>query len=64
MAANALTIDVEDWFHPELVRDHLHSTSPAKRVNESIRPILALLDRYGEAFSFSRMDEVLKNYPS
>ena len=43
---NALTIDVEDWFHPEWVRGHVDGHLVEKRALMAILPILGLLDRY------------------
>ena len=60
---NALTIDVEDWFHPELVRRHLDSTSPKSRAYESIRPILELLNRYEVKATFFILGDVAKESP-
>ena len=60
---NALTIDVEDWFHPELVRNHLDSTSPKSRAYESIRPILELLNRYEVKATFFILGDVAKESP-
>ena len=44
---NALTIDVEDWYHPELVQQHLPAGSPAGQVQESTGALLALLRQRG-----------------
>jgi polysaccharide deacetylase family protein (PEP-CTERM system associated) len=43
---NALSVDVEDWYHPELIRDHLSGGESAPRVEQAIGPILELLARY------------------
>ncbi len=63
MQRNGLTIDVEDWFHPELVRSHLDSTSPRERVSKAILPILNLLDQYKVKASFFILGEVAKQCP-
>ncbi len=63
MALNALTIDVEDWFHPELVRDHLDATPPSGRVEQSLRPLLELLDRHGVKATFFFLGDVVTRLP-
>ena len=60
---NALTIDVEDWYHPELVRSHLDSTSPSEKVSQAILPILNLLDQYKVKASFFILGDVAKECP-
>jgi hypothetical protein len=60
---NALTIDVEDWYHPELVRSHLDSTSPRERVSQAILPILNLLDQYKVKASFFILGDIAKQCP-
>jgi polysaccharide deacetylase family protein (PEP-CTERM system associated) len=60
---NALTIDVEDWYHPELVRSHLRSTSPRGRVSQAILPILHLLDQYQVKASFFILGDVARQCP-
>ena len=40
---NALTIDVEDWFHPELVRHHVPEAERVPRMRAALDPILDLI---------------------
>jgi len=60
---NALTIDVEDWFHPELVRSHMDSPLSKGLAQKSILPILNLLDRYKVKATFFILGEVAQEFP-
>jgi len=59
---NALSIDLEDWYHPELVRRSVQG-SPVPQVAEATRPILDLLDRYQIKASFFVVGEVASQNP-
>ena len=43
---HALSIDVEDWFHPELVRSRVAAGACVPLAHGATQPILALLERY------------------
>jgi len=58
---NALSFDVEDWYHPELVREAVKD--PRSQIMESTRPIIDLLDRYRIKASFFIVGEIAKQYP-
>ncbi len=60
---NALSIDLEDWYHPELVRAKA-GKSPPSLIAEATEPILDLLDRYGIKASFFILGEVAERAPS
>jgi polysaccharide deacetylase family protein (PEP-CTERM system associated) len=60
---HALTIDVEDWYHPELVRDHVDLTKVEGRVPESIPIILDLLKKHGVKATFFVLGEVARKFP-
>jgi peptidoglycan-N-acetylglucosamine deacetylase len=62
--ANALTIDLEDWFHPELVREHLDSGLPEGRLLEIVPSILNLLNRYRVKATFFILGEAASQFPS
>ena len=62
MIRNALSIDLEDWFHAELIRPHA-GERPVRRVAEATEPILALLERYGVRATFFVVGEVLRDHP-
>jgi polysaccharide deacetylase family protein (PEP-CTERM system associated) len=58
---NALSIDLEEWYHSELVEGRRSSSSQAE---EATRPILDLLDRYQTKGSFFVVGEVAEQNPS
>ena len=49
---HAFSIDLEDWFHPELVRHHLPAGSPQPRLKQALSPLLALLRERGVRATF------------
>jgi polysaccharide deacetylase family protein (PEP-CTERM system associated) len=57
---NALTIDLEEWYHSELVEGRRSTVS---RVAEATRPILDLLDRHQAKASFFVVGEVAERNP-
>jgi polysaccharide deacetylase family protein (PEP-CTERM system associated) len=60
---NALSIDVEDWYHAELVR-RLPSRGPAAaRVAGATAPVLELLERYAVRATFFVVGEVVRDEP-
>jgi polysaccharide deacetylase family protein (PEP-CTERM system associated) len=67
---NALTIDVEDWYHPELVRDFLGASSDKRegrgegRLPEIVPTILDLLSRYRVKITFFILGECASKFPS
>jgi polysaccharide deacetylase family protein (PEP-CTERM system associated) len=63
LRVHALTIDVEDWYHPELVRDHINLTSVEGRVLESVPIILDLLRRHEVKATFFILGEVARRFP-
>ncbi|MBI4604574.1 MAG: polysaccharide deacetylase, partial [Planctomycetes bacterium] len=48
----ALTVDLEDYYHPELVRRHAKETERAPRVEASAAPLHDLLERHGARATF------------
>jgi polysaccharide deacetylase family protein (PEP-CTERM system associated) len=59
---NALSIDLEDWFHAELVRPHA-GDAPERRVEQAVQPMLALLDRFGVRATFFVVGDVVRHHP-
>jgi len=57
---NALSIDLEEWYHTELARGERSSLSQA---TEATQPILDLLDRYQMKASFFVVGEVAEQNP-
>jgi len=62
--SGCLTIDLEDWYHPELVRDHLGSGIPEGRLSEIVPSILNLLNHYGIKATFFILGEAASRFPS
>lgn len=64
---NALSIDLEDWFHAELVRPLTQpqpaGQSPERRIVWAAEPILALLRRYDVRATFFVVGDVLRHHP-
>jgi polysaccharide deacetylase family protein (PEP-CTERM system associated) len=59
---NALTVDLEDWYHPELVKRHVPA-HPRPQVVEATGPILQLLDRRRVRATFFVLGEVAQKHP-
>jgi polysaccharide deacetylase family protein (PEP-CTERM system associated) len=57
---NALSIDLEEWYHSELVEGR---RSPFSQAAEATKPILDLLDRYQTKASFFVVGEVAEQNP-
>jgi polysaccharide deacetylase family protein (PEP-CTERM system associated) len=57
---NALSIDLEEWYHSELVEGRRSSSSQA---TEATQPVLDLLDRYQTKASFFVVGEVAEQNP-
>jgi len=59
---NALSIDLEYWYSPELLKGHLPQGKDDQIV-ESVMPILELLDRYHTKATFFVLGQVAGKYP-
>ncbi|MCJ7786399.1 MAG: polysaccharide deacetylase family protein [Desulfobacterales bacterium] len=60
VVVNALSIDLEEWYHSELVGGR---RSPSSQAAEATQPILDLLDRYQTKASFFVVGEVAEQNP-
>jgi polysaccharide deacetylase family protein (PEP-CTERM system associated) len=60
---NALSIDLEDWYHPELLRKRVKGT-PVVQISEATEPILRLLEQYKTKASFFILGEVAEKDPA
>ncbi len=60
---NALSIDLEDRVHPELVRKSV-GPYPFSQFEEATRPLLSLFDFYGVKATFFVLGEVAERNPS
>ncbi|OGG46927.1 MAG: hypothetical protein A3F84_20925 [Candidatus Handelsmanbacteria bacterium RIFCSPLOWO2_12_FULL_64_10] len=59
---NALTIDLEDWYHPELVKRHVPE-DPEPQIAESTHRILGLLGRRRVRATFFILGDVARRHP-
>ncbi len=59
---NALTIDVEDWYQPELVRHHL-SGQEEGQIEQSTVAVLELLQERGIKATFFVVGEIARRHP-
>lgn len=59
---NALSIDLEDWYHPELVRRHIKG-NPRPQIVDSADRILSLLDKYNTKATFFILGDVARRNP-
>ncbi len=60
---NALTIDVEDWYQPELVRHHLSGHEVEGQIEQSGRAVLELLRERGIKATFFVVGEIAQRHP-
>jgi polysaccharide deacetylase family protein (PEP-CTERM system associated) len=60
---NALSIDVEDWFHVELIRSRISGDEPERRVAWAVEPILSLLARYDVRATFFVVGDIMRHHP-
>jgi len=59
---NALSIDLEDWYHPEFVRK-LISYNPKSQIIDSTKKIIDLLEKYKVKATFFILGDIAKKYP-
>lgn len=59
---NAMVVDLEHWYSPELLRGYLPSENTDQDI-ESIRPILALFDKYNVKATFAILGSVAEKHP-
>lgn len=60
---HGLSIDLEDWYHPELVRKRIHGDFRVQ-VDEATHPLLNLLDRYQVKATFFVLGDVAEKSPA
>jgi polysaccharide deacetylase family protein (PEP-CTERM system associated) len=59
---NILTIDLEEWYHPEFVRNKVPKNK-VNRLNHSLNKTLSLLSEYDITATFFVVGELLEEYP-
>jgi polysaccharide deacetylase family protein (PEP-CTERM system associated) len=61
---NALSIDLEDWYHPELVRTYVSGEEIFSQIEDSSGPILELLAKYNIQATFFILGQVAQQAPA
>lgn len=56
---HAFSIDLEDWFHPELVRHHLPPGEPEPRLRRALQPLLEMLRARGIRATFFMLGPII-----
>lgn len=60
---NALSVDLEDWYHPQLLKDKVAPDKRSSLIRESCAPLLGLLDRHRVKATFFILGETAQNDP-
>ena len=60
---NALTVDLEDWYHPEFVTKFVPAHQRQDQVEEAVKPLLQLLDRCDVSATFFVLGQVAVRHP-
>jgi polysaccharide deacetylase family protein (PEP-CTERM system associated) len=61
---NALTVDLEDWFHPEYVSSRVDQLHAHPMIEEATICVLGLLEELGIQSTFFVLGEIAARYPS
>jgi len=59
---HGLSIDLEAWYHPELVRPHLSGTAQDPQLRAALEPLLALLREHQAHATFFVVGELMAQY--
>lgn len=60
---NAFSVDLEDWYHPQLLKGKVKPQQRRSQIVDSTTPILQLLDRYKIRATFFVLGEVARENP-
>ncbi|MCK4732803.1 MAG: polysaccharide deacetylase family protein [Methanophagales archaeon] len=60
---NALTIDLEDWYHPEFVAKLVPGHQRKDQIEDAVKPLLELLDKYNISATFFVLGQVAERHP-
>jgi polysaccharide deacetylase family protein (PEP-CTERM system associated) len=63
MAMNILGIDFEEWYHPELIKEHVKNDQKIPKVFKGIDTILDLLNKHNISATFFVVGEILQHTP-
>ena len=60
---NAFTIDLEDWYHPEFVTQFVPAHQRKDQIEEAVKPLLQLLDKYNVSATIFVLGHVAERHP-
>ena len=60
---NAFTVDLEDWYHPEFVTKFVPAHQRKDQVEDAVKPLLELLDKYNVSATFFVLGQVAERHP-
>jgi polysaccharide deacetylase family protein (PEP-CTERM system associated) len=63
MAMNILGIDFEEWYHPELIKNHVKNNQKIPKIFKGIDIILDLLNKHNISATFFVVGEILQHDP-
>jgi len=63
MTMNILGIDFEEWYHPELIKNHIKIDQRIPKVFKGIDTILDLLNKHNVSATFFVVGEILQHSP-
>ncbi len=63
MTKNILGIDFEEWYHPELIKNHVKNEQKIPKVFKGIDIILDLLNKHNISATFFMVGEILEHEP-
>ena len=63
MAMNILGIDFEEWYHPELIKNHVKNDQKIPKIFKGIDIILDLLNKHNISATFFVVGEILQHDP-
>lgn len=63
MTTNALSFDLEEWYHGDLLSQYVPENERRSQVIDAMRPITALLRKAGVRATFFTVGEVVRDHP-
>ena len=60
---NAFTVDLEEWHHPEFVTKFVPAHLRKDQVEDAVKPLLQLLNKYNVSATFFVVGEVAERHP-
>lgn len=63
MVTNALSLDFEEWFHPELLAQRVPDGPRERRAGAVVAELLGILERFGHRCTFFVLSDTVQAYP-